>query len=212
MLGDLDHRSESLAVVAHVAVGHHGLDGRDAVPDHVADLLDDVVRELLGENGSEPVVDGHASGELVLPGGDRVVQGGRWLLEREVEHGRVPAQERRVRELRALRCEEVLEVERVVHVRVDATGTHEAAGGVNDLPGLSAQRAGRTDGDDPLALDRNVERLLGRRAHDRPVAHQQVVHALSHPGVADCVPADRRSRGRILGARSESRRRASAGR
>ena len=53
VLGDLDHRAVALAVVAHVAVGHHRLDRRDAVPDRLSDLLDLVVGEGLREDRVE---------------------------------------------------------------------------------------------------------------------------------------------------------------
>ena len=113
-------------VVGHPAVGGQRLDRRHAATDDVADLLDVLEREVTRERGVQRPVDGHPPLELLAPARQRVERP-ELLLEGEVDHRRRAAVHGGARVLGALRGEHALEVELVVHVRVDPAGDHQAA-------------------------------------------------------------------------------------
>src|SRR5439155_4310674 len=69
----------------------------------------------------------------------------------------------------------LLPTEVPVAVWVDASGDHQAAGGVDHLARIVSERARRLDRRDLLAADPDVERFGARRRDDRAAANDEVV-------------------------------------
>ena len=73
------------------------------------------------------------------------------------------------------------EAERVVHVRVDASGNHDAARRVDHGGRVGPEGAGPVDRHDLLAADGDVESVGRRRRDDRAAADEEVVRHLNLP-------------------------------
>ena len=166
VLGRLLHDDPQVTEPDHPAladrphVGGEDLQAGEAGLDGLGNLIDDLRRHRALQHHVQRVIrvarapdllllldrpsDRHArlpDGEVHERGGAAADGGAADLLGWRAQ--RVPAAERRDRPVR-------------VHVRVDASGDDELAGGVDDAGDVAGQRAGRGDGDDAFALDADV--------------------------------------------------------
>ena len=165
----LAHRAEDRRVVEHehAGVGHEELERRDALPDQLVHLLQDLVVHLADDHVEAVVGDGVL--RLREPAIETLSQPLAVVLQREVDDRRGAAERGRAGpRLEVVRAEAAAERQLHVRVHVDAAGHHVAPGRVDHAVRVDGHA--RADRRDLLVLDHDVGLGgLGRRDDGPPL-------------------------------------------